>query len=141
VPSTIAVVNAFEAAMETALSIDVILGFPEVGRVPMTYPLGAVVFDTDDYSVSRQGQQRPRIGQDQPSGSTLAVNLYLFASNEYNLFALLDSLRTVKAAAAGLVVSNTNIIVRYGQTQRTQVLDSDRIIENTMVTSVTFSWI
>jgi hypothetical protein len=127
--------------METALSIDVILGFPEVGRVPMTYPLGAVVFDTDDYSVSRQGQQRPRIGQDQPSGSTLAVNLYLFASNEYNLFALLDSLRTVKAAAAGLVVSNTNIIVRYGQTQRTQVLDSDRIIENTMVTSVTFSWI
>jgi hypothetical protein len=141
VPSTIAVVNAFEAAMETALSIDVILGFPEVGRVALTYPLGAVVFDTDDYSVSRQGQQRPRIGQDQPSGSTLAVNLYLFASNEYNLFALLDSLRTVKAAAAGLVVSNTNIIVRYGQTQRTQVLDSDRIIENTMVTSVTFSWI
>jgi hypothetical protein len=39
------------------------------------------------------------------------------------------------------VVSSTNIIVRYGQTQRTQVLDSDRIIENTMVTSVTFSWI
>ena len=127
--------------METALSIDVILGFPEVGRVPMTYPLGAVVFDTDDYSVSRQGQQRPRIGQDQPSGSTLAINLYLFASNEYNLFALLDSLRTVKATAAGLVVSNTNVIVRYGQTTRTQVLDSDRIIENTMVTPVTFSWI
>jgi hypothetical protein len=127
--------------METALSVDVILGFPEIGRVAMTYPLGAVVLDTDDYSVSRQGQQRPRIGQDQPSGSTLAVNLYLFAANEYNLFALLDSLRTVKAAAAGMVVSNTTVIVRYGQTQRAQVFETDKIIENTIVTPVTFSWI
>jgi hypothetical protein len=127
--------------METALGFDVILGFPEVGRVPMTYPLGAVVLDTDDYSVSRQGQQRPRIGQDQPSGSTLAINFYLFAANEYNLFALLDSLRTVKAAAAGMVVSNTTVIVRYGQTQRAQVFETDKIIENTIVTPVTFSWI
>jgi hypothetical protein len=141
VPSTIAVVNAFEAAMETALSIDVILGFPEVGRVPMTYPLGAVVFDRDTYNVNDNEQKKVTIGRTQPHGTSIGINLYLFAANEYDLFLRLDSLRTVKAAAAGLVVSNTNIIVRYGQTQRAQVFETDKIIENTIVTPVTFSWI
>lgn len=139
-PSTIQIVTAFEAAMETALSIDVIMGLPEVGRVPMTYPLGAVLFDTDDYGTTGLGQQRKTIGAEQPRKNTLTVELYLFASNEFNLFALVDSLRTVKTTATGFYVGSTPAIVRYGPTQRTQVFESDKIIENTVKTTVTFSW-
>jgi hypothetical protein len=139
-PSTIQIVTAFDAAMETALSIDVIMGLPEVGRVPMTYPLGAVLFDTDDYGTSRQGQQRVAIGREQPQKNMLTVQLYLFASNEFNLLTLVDSLRTVKAASTGFHVSGTPVTVRFGETRRTQVFESDKIIENTVATTVTFSF-
>jgi len=140
VANTIQIVTAFEAAMETALSIDVIMGLPEVGRVPMTYPLGAVLFDTDDYGTTGLGQQRKTIGAEQPRKNTLIADLYLFASNEFNLFTLVDSLRTVKAAATGFHVDSTPVTVRFGPTQRTQVFESDKIIENTVKTTVTFSW-
>lgn len=139
-PNTIQIMTAFESAMETALSIDVIMGLPEVGRVPMTYPLAAVLFESDDYRLTPTGAQRKRIGADQAQATTLTASLYLFASNEYNLLTLVDSLRNIKADASGFLVDGTPVVVRFGPTQRTQVFESDKIIENTVMTTVTFNY-
>ena len=126
--------------MATELSITVRLGFPEVGRTQISYPLGAVVFESDDYHVGDGfGQRKKRIGQVPPTGQTITASLYLFAANEYALLELVDSLHTAKATVASVTADSVDIVVRYGPTSRTQVLDSKNI-ENTVVTQVTFTW-
>ena len=138
-PTTMQIVKAFETQMATSLSITVRLGFPEVGKTPISYPLGAVVFDGDDYRQLTGGVQRKRIGQVEPAAQTVSVNLYLFAADEYKMLALVDSMRAVKSSVATVTADSTDIQIRYGPTRRTQVLEMDKI-ENTVVTEVTFTW-
>lgn len=87
-------------AADDALGIKMILGFPNMGRMAPTFPLGAVVFGEAAYGVGANGVTRARIGQHQPIGVSIIATLYLFAEDEYGLLGLVDQLVRVRGQMA-----------------------------------------
>ena len=140
--TTIDVLDAFQDAIETALSMDCILGFPDLGRTGVSYPLGAIVFESDDYGqFSQQRIGAARIGQQQPAGKTVIASFWLVAANERALLTLTDSLRAAKVANTSVTAGGTKITVRWGATVRA-TLSEDGVTRDCVTrTEVNFTWI
>lgn len=140
--TTIQVLDAFQDAMQTALSVDCILGYPDLGRVSISYPLAAIVFESDEYGqFSQQRLGAARIGQQQPAGKTVSASFWLTDANERALLTLVDSLRTAKTTVTSVTVSTTKINVRWGATVRTTLSEDSVTRDCTARTDVQFTWI
>lgn len=130
----------YMTAMETALSIDVILGYPDTGRTTPTLPLAAVTFSDDDYGRTALQQQNRRIGQSQPTGRSAKGNLYLYAASERALLGLVDTLYSAKGSVAAVVVDSINVTVSHGQTVRLAVDIDETQLRFGVVCEVLFNW-
>lgn len=118
------------------LGIPAMLGYPDTGRTGPVLPCAALVFSQEDYAGPRT---RPRIGQVPPAGNSIVATLYIFARNEPELLRLVDALRSVKHAMASITANAQSLIVRYGPTQRVEMVLQDRVMEYVVATTVTFS--
>lgn len=140
--TTIDVLDAFQDAIETALSMTCILGFPDLGRTGISYPLAAIVFESDDYGqFSQQRIGAARIGQQQPAGKTVVASFWLVAANERALLELTDSLRTAKTTVTSVTVGSTKINTRWGATVRATLSDDSVTRECVTRTEINFTWI
>lgn len=140
--TTIEVLDAFQDAIETALSMDCILGFPDLGRTGISYPLGAIVFESDGYGqFSQQRVGAARIGQQQPSGITISTSFWLAAANERELLALIDSLRTAKANLTSVAVGSTKTKINWGETARATFAEDGVTRDCVTRTPLAFTWI
>lgn len=140
--TTIEVLDAFQNAIETALSMTCILGFPDLGRVGISYPLAAIVFESDDYGqFSQQRVGAARIGQQQPTGKTVSASFWLAAANERELLALIDELRDAKTTLTSVTADSTKINTRWGATVRATLSDDAVTRDCVTRTDVQFTWI
>ncbi len=125
--------RTLELPGERGLDIPLILGYPDVGRIQPTLPLGALVFLSDDYARGSGGvgDTRPRIGQVQPAGYQFGARLTLFARNERELLSLIDRFRLLKAGGLNsLTVEGRQYTIRYGPTEREQFSPEEETIYN-----------
>lgn len=123
-----------EAATDAGLAVTVILGYPEEGRPLPALPVFAFRFESDDFY--RGGAAR-RLGSTVPAGVQLGATLALFTENEYQLFQMVDFLRTQKSALTHLTVGTDVFNLVYGATTRMGQGQSD-IQNHAAETGVTF---
>lgn len=140
--TTIEIFDAFQNAIETALSMDCILGFPDLGRTGISYPLAAIVFETDGYGqFSQQRVGAARIGQHQPAGITVNASFWLAAANERLLLALIDELRDAKTTVTGVTVGSTKINMHWGETARATFAEDGVTRDCVTRTPLAFTWV
>lgn len=106
--------------VDGGLGVDVILGFPELGREQPQYPLGAVTFESDGFL--ENPQPRSRLGQAQGYGAsaTVQANLYLYADTEESLLDLVDRLRALRLAKASVTSEGFVFRLTYQTTRRNE---------------------
>lgn len=116
--STINIAAALIDYLATQLSIDVILGMPEIGRPDLDLPMGALRFQGSDY-----GRARARtLANPAPKGETDDFSLYVFAEHENQLLGYVDILKTVKASKTALTVDGTVLTLYWSATSRAEDL-------------------
>lgn len=135
------VMAAFMVLMERAkgsggLGVNVMLGYPDTGRTGPVLPCASLTFAQEDYAGPRP---TPRLGQVPPSGTSIRATLYLFARNEPELLGLIDALRDIKANVASVNANDLDLVVRYGPTERVEMVLSDRAMEYAAANTITFS--
>jgi len=135
------VLAEFMVLMERAkgsggLGVNVMLGFPGTGRTGPALPCASLAFATEDYANHRP---LPRLGQVPPAGRTIVATLYLFANNEPELLALVDALGDVKDTVASVSVNDLSLVVRYGPTQRVEMVLTDTAMEYATACTINFS--
>lgn len=107
--------------LNSTLAINVILGFPEIGRITMTLPIGALQFRESDYGVANAR----RLGEVPAKGHTERFVLVIVAKNEAQLLGYVDALRDAKAQKSAVTVEGTPLTVRWGVIKRTELLAGD----------------
>lgn len=116
------------------IAVTVMLGYPEEGRPLPTLPIFAFRFQSDD---AYRGGAARQLGRSVPAGVQLEAILALFTENEYQLFQMIDFLRTQKRALTSLTVGSDIFNLYYGATSRMGPGQSD-IQNHAAETSVTF---
>lgn len=130
-----------EKPVGRGLGVKIILGYPVQGRTIPTFPLGALIFQRDDYvrGGGGLGETQHRIGQIPPAGYQIEGRLYLFANHEQELLDLVDRMRAVKACLAKIEVDGKWLIVRYDATEREPFSpEEDTMFNHAVFTPVRF---
>ena len=100
------------------LSIEVMLGMPEIGRTELELPMGALRFQSNDY-----GRAKAKVlANPAPMGETNEFSFYVFAEHENQLLGYVDALRTVKAGKTSLVVDGSTLTLYWSPTMRSEDL-------------------
>lgn len=101
---------------QNGLGIPLILGYPDLAQSTPVFPLGALMFEEDDfYNVSAPV---PRLGQVPRAGTSISVTLALYANSEMELLDLVDRMRGVRERVAGVNADAYSFRVTYGSTKR-----------------------
>lgn len=127
--------------VDGGLGVDVILGFPELGREQPQYPLGAVTFESDGFL--ENPQPRGRLGQVQGVGSsaTVQANLYLYADSEDSLLDLVDRLRVLRQAKASVTSEGFLFRLAYQTTRRNEPSEDNPALRYVTTTLITLHFI
>lgn len=137
-----AMFKAYQTALATALSIDVILGYPDLGRGTVSLPVAGLTFQDDDYArVTRFQQQPTRLGQQQPVGRSAKAAVTVYAANEWALLGLLDTLSSAKTTLTYVTIDGTKVTITYGSTVRLPVDLEETQLRYAAATELTFSWL
>ena len=133
--------TAYQTAIEGALEIAAILGYPDISRNTVTLPVAALIFTDADYARVTPAQAPiRRIGQVEPVGRSIRAALHLFAANERALLALLDSFHGAKMTVVSVTADNKSVRVTYGPTVR-QPFDFDESqLRYVVATEILFNW-
>ena len=122
------------------LGMTVILGFPDVGRPEAPpFPLGALKFEEDNFLTVPK--RVTRLGTVPPLGTTVRVNLYLFAASEMELLGLVDRLRAVRERVAVLDSEGMAFALAYAPTKRETFDQTNPNLRYVTSTAITLSLI
>ena len=137
------VFKAFLSQMEHpatsgGLGISFVLGTPDVSRVELSVPSGAIRFLAD--SPEEHAGQRRRLASVAPAGRQIAAQIFVFNADEPRLLAMVDLLHNIKHSLASIDVNGTSIVVRYGNTESVPYGNDERFLDHVLAVPVTFHW-
>ena len=127
------IASALTASLAAQLTINVVLGLPEIGRPDVTLPIGALQFRESQY-----GEANARtLGNPAPKGTTERFALYVIAKHESQLLGLVDALKLVKAHMSSLAIGDEVLTLRWQATRRSELFAGDAPLDFVIEVEVT----